>query len=277
MSGAWTVLVDGRAQAGLPVQDRGLMYGDGVFRTLRIRGGRPLWWEAQLARLAGDCARLGIPCPERGLWQRDLAAVLEGRDEGVLKLVVTRGVGPRGYQPPEPARPTRIAMAGPLPGHPAGLWREGVHVRVCTLRLGQQPALAGIKHLNRLENVLARAEWDDADIHEGLLLDGEGRVISGVGSNLFILRGGELLTPRLDRCGVAGMARARLMAEAATLGLEAREADLALEDVRQADEAFLTNSLIGAWRVRRLRDASGPERVWPGPVIYPAVRKLLDG
>jgi 4-amino-4-deoxychorismate lyase len=136
-----------------------------------------------------------------------------------------------------------------LPTPPSG----GAVLRVCDLRLGLQPRLAGIKHLNRLENVLARAEWSDPAIHEGLLLDQDGWVISGCMSNLFVVRAGELHTPCLARCGVAGVTRARLMRLAAEAGMRVQEVDLDLAALLAADELFLTNSLIGLWPVARLQ------------------------
>ena len=226
MSAHSSVLVDGVRAECFPVDDRGLMYGDGVFRTLRVAGGRPRWWHEQLAKLAEDCARLGLTMPDVSHWQADLDLLAPCLSDGVMKLIVTRGSGPRGYLPPASAKPRRFmrydaTASQPIPPAPAEL-----SIRVCSLRLGQQPRLAGIKHLNRLENVLARAEWNATDIHEGLLLDQSDRVISGVMSNLFIWRDqgkqSRLLTPRLDQCGVAGVARARLMRLARAQGLRRR-------------------------------------------------------
>ena len=264
------ILVDGRPADTVSALDRGLMYGDGVFRTIRLEAGQPLWWPEQLAKLAADAARLGIACPPAELWRQDVAQAAARWPTAALKLVLTRGTGKRGYAPPKSPEPTRVVVAGPLPAWPAALWEEGVNVRLCDLRLASQPLLAGVKHLNRLENVLARAEWDDPAIHEGLLLDQAGHVICGINSNVFIYRESELLTPRLDRCGVAGVARARLIQRAAAGGLSVREAEFDLAALLAADEVMLSNSLIGLWRVARLG-----QRVWPEPAIYPVVREFL--
>ncbi len=257
--------------AALDPGDRGLQYGDGVFRTLRVRAGRPLWWPAQLAKLADDCARLRLACPSEASWHADLAAVLAGsRSDGVLKLLVTRGSGARGYRPPVPARPRRIVQffPGPLRALDVG---AGLCARVCSLRLGYQPVLAGVKHLNRLENVLARAEWHDPGIAEGLLLDQHERVIGGVMSNLLVWRAQRLLTPRVDRCGVAGVTRALLLAAARADGIDAAEVDLTLGEVLGADEVMLCNSLMGVVHVARIE-----ERVWLQPVISPRLATLLN-
>ncbi len=239
------ILVNGRSARSVSVLDRGLMYGDGVFRTLRVEHGRPLWWEAQIAKLTADAGRLGIPCPSPALWEEDANRLLAASPaSAVLKLILTRGPGVRGYRPPALPKPTRLAMLGPLSAQPDPAVEAGAHVHLCVLRLSDQPRLAGIKHLNRLEHVLARTEWDDPAIHEGLLLDSKGRVVCGVSSNVFIYRRGSLMTPRLNRCGIAGVARDRLLGRAARLKLDVRETDISLDDLMAADEVMLTNSLI---------------------------------
>jgi len=265
------VLVDGVFTESLPVDDRGLMYGDGVFRTLRVAAGAPRWWDEQLAKLAEDGDRIGVVGPDFSQWQADLDRISSGLTDGVLKLVVTRGSGLRGYLPPESAKPRWIMRYDAMAPQTDTATSEGMTVRVCALRLGQQPRLAGIKHLNRLENVLARAEWNSPDIHEGLLLDQSEQVISGVMSNLFVWSQSRLLTPRLDRCGVAGVARARLMRLARTQGLAVEEAGVSLQAVFDADEVMLTNSIWGLRRVARLESKS-----WPVPVISSRLAALLD-
>ncbi len=263
-------LINGIAEAALDPLDRGLQYGDGVFRTLRVAHGKPRWWEDQLAKLAADAARLGMVCPEAGLWLSDLANLANPLSAGALKLILTRGRGARGYRPPDGATPTRILIHDPASLLSDAWPAVGLNARVCDLRLSAQPRLAGVKHLNRLENVLARAEWDTPGIHEGLLLDAAGHVISGVMSNLFLWRDGQLQTPRLDRCGVAGVSRARLMRLARSAGLEVRETEIGLDAVLEADEILLCNSLIGLRRVARLG-----EHVWPEPAISPQLIPLL--
>jgi 4-amino-4-deoxychorismate lyase len=275
MSAHSSVLVDGVRAECFPVDDRGLMYGDGVFRTLRVAGGRPRWWHEQLAKLAEDCAQLGLTMPDVSHWQADLDLLAPCMSDGVMKLIVTRGSGPRGYLPPASAKPRRLMRYDATASQPIPPTPTELTIRVCSLRLGQQPRLAGIKHLNRLENVLARAEWNATDIHEGLLLDQAERVISGVMSNLFIWRDqgkqSRLLTPRLDQCGVAGVARARLMRLARAQGLQVEEAVLSLQDVFDADEVMLTNSVSGLRRVARLES-----KTWPVPLISPRLAALLD-
>jgi 4-amino-4-deoxychorismate lyase len=264
---ATVCLVNGREGVWLDPLDRAAQYGDGVFRTLRLVDGQPRWLDEQLAKLATDAASLGIAAPVEAEWRADLEQLAGRLSTGVLKLLLTRGPGERGYRPPDAGTPTRIVMHDPGPPM-SDHWPEvGLHVRLCELRLSEQPRLAGIKHLNRLENVLARAEWDDPDIHEGLLRDAAGRVVSGVMSNLFLWWQGRLRTPRLDRCGVAGVTRARLMRRAAEAGIVVEEGDYGLDEVIAAEAVMLCNSVIGLRRVARLgrhhwSQSPHSERLW---------------
>ncbi len=193
----------------LGVDDRGLQYGDGVFETALLIRGRIRFLEDHLLRLEAGCLRLGITCPERAALLKDLGVLTAGRGEGVLKIIVTRGGGGRGYRPPDKPAPTRILALYPLVGATA-LPGAGIAVRWCETRLGRNPGLAGIKHLNRLEQVLAQAEWRDPTIAEGLMLDTEGEVVAATSGNLFIVRDGMLSTPDLRYCGIRGVMRGRV-------------------------------------------------------------------
>jgi 4-amino-4-deoxychorismate lyase len=246
------VLVNGVAAASVSVYDRGLHYGDGLFETVAWRGGQALSWDRHMLRLQDGCARLGMSIPEPGRLWDELRRLTQGTDRGVVKIVLTRGSGGRGYRPPTCAAGTRILALYPCPDYPAHFAAEGVRVRVCETRLGLNPALAGLKHLNRLEQVLARAEWQDPEVPEGLMLDCDGWVIAGTQSNLFIVRAGRLLTPDLSRCGVAGVMRACVMDRAGTEGIPCEVRRFGLTEVLKAEEAFLCNSLIGLWPVREL-------------------------
>lgn len=272
MAHPFLTLVNGQAVDGPLSDDRGFTYGDGVFRTLRVHQGQPEWWGAHLTKLAADAERLAIPMPPQDVWEREALILLESAPaDCVLKLILTRGPGMRGYRPGGQPMPTRLLMTSAWPAHIETVAAKGAHVHLCRLRLSEQPRLAGIKHLNRLENVLAAMEWADPTIDEGLMLDGAGRVICGVSSNVFIYRNNTLFTPRLDRCGVAGVARARLIGSAAKLKLVVQETDIHLEQLLEADEVMLTNSLIKIWRVARLGG-----RTWDTPRVSGELRTLLD-
>lgn len=247
-----TCLIDGEPGQALPVTDRGLSYGDGLFETLLVREGRPCQWRRHWDRLARGCRRLALKPPAESTLVEEAARLLVGVDTGVLKILVTRGDGGRGYAPPQGGRPRRILARFPAPEYP-GAWHDaGVVVQTCRTPATQNPAIAGIKHLNRLDSVLARAEWSDPGIAEGLLIGPDGDLVGGTMSNLFLWDGAGLRTPRVDRCGIAGTVRALAMELAADWGIPCVEARLTRADLRAARGLFLTSSLLGAWPIRRL-------------------------
>lgn len=266
--------VDGRPATDLPLGDRGLAYGDGLFETIAVRGGRAILLPRHLARLGEGLRRLAIDL-DPAVLEAELRAFFAELGEGVAKLMITRGEGLRGYAPPQPACPRRILLGNPLPNYPAANAEQGVRLFPCATRLAEQPLLAGLKHLNRLEQVLARGEWQDAAFAEGLMRDMSGRVIEGVFSNLFLVRDGVLLTAELSRCGVAGVMRAELLEQAARLGIACEVRDIGFDELLAADELFLCNSLYGIWPVRELAAS-----VWPaGPLtrkLQALIRSLLD-
>jgi len=252
------VLVDGAPADTLSVADRGLSYGDGLFETIRFVHGIAPLWARHMQRLQDGCRRLGIPAPDAEPCLREAAAVSAGWDQAVLRITLTRGVGPRGYAPPASPQPTRIVAAFDAPAMQGDAYRQGIRVRWCETRLALQPLLAGMKHLNRLEQVLARAEWSDAAIPEGLLLDLDGNVISATMANLFAVIDGTLVTPSVDRCGVAGVARAEVL----SVRPDTQVTTLRPDQLRHASEVFLSSSVRGILPVQ----AVGDTVYGPGPV-----------
>jgi 4-amino-4-deoxychorismate lyase len=266
------ILVNGQAENSIPASDRGLAYGDGVFRTMVMRRGCPQHWLQHFAKLSRDCSALGIRCPDAELLAGDVAAVGKHDPDCVLKIIITRGQGQRGYAPPASVHPLRVVMTAPLPDYPEHHATTGIKARICSMRLGWQPLLAGVKHLNRLENVLARMEWSDPEIAEGILLDAGGNVICGTMSNLFIVERGALITPDLARCGVAGVTRERLIQSAAAHGLNCLVDAIDQERLMRSDEVLLVNSIIGVWQIASLGD-----RNWmPGMLVQHARKWLAD-
>jgi len=246
-----TILVNGQETEHLSVGDRGLQYGDGLFESIALRDGHPLLWERHMTRLAEGCRRLMIPMPDRETLHQEVARVAQGERRGVAKVILTRGDAGRGYRPMAGTVPTRIVRRYPWPDFPTDNAATGVRVRWCRLRLSRQPALAGLKHLNRLEQTLARMEWQD-ECAEGLMCDVDGQVIEGTMSNLFLVHEDTLVTPDLAESGVAGVMRAEVLAQAAKLGIATRISPVTVTMVENAEELFLTNSLIGIWPVTRL-------------------------
>ena len=249
------VRIDGREARAVSALDRGLHYGDGLFETIACLEHRPRLLERHLARLEAGCRRLALATDLAAVAAevRELAA---GAGRAIVKVLVTRGVATaRGYGPSGTERPTRITLRYAWPEDDAHLAQEGVRVRIAATRLGENPALAGLKHCNRLEQVLARAELRDAELAEALMFSSGGRLISGTMSNVFLVHQGRLATPRLDACGVAGVMRAAVLEAAAVAGIPAAEDALGALELERAEEIFLTNALIGVRPVRELQGA----------------------
>lgn len=270
-----TYLINGRFDAALTPFDRGFAYGDGVFRTLVLMDGSPQCWNRHFRRLEADCNVLGIVCPSDETLRADIATLRRAQAipdmEAVIKIVVTRGDSARGYAVPPLAQPTRVVIKTPLPHYPETSFTEGIALHLCRTRLGRQPRLAGVKHLCRLENVLARMEWVDTHMLDGLMLDEGGDVIECTSSNVFARIGSMLVTPDLSQCGVAGVTRDRIIAIAPRLGYTTEIRHLRLSELMDADEVIICNSLFGAMQVRSLSSVT-----WPLGVLATHLRALLQ-
>ena len=265
-----SILINGRKSDQVSVLDRGFQYGDGLFETILIFSGKPQYWREHMERLLDGCRRLDISLPEPSVLQSEAESLYGGMGDGVLKITITRGVGGRGYATDVLAKSTRVLAIFPMPQYPDEYWTKGVMVRVCDIRLGINPALAGIKHLNRLEQVLARTEWNSTEIHEGLMLDINNNVIEGTMSNVFSVRKGELYTPELSLCGVKGIMREQVIKVAKKTGMVLHETQLGLDDLRQSEELFLCNSVFGIWPVHQLED----HEFTLGPISYQLAKIL---
>ena len=262
------MLVNGQPQDSVSALDRGLTYGDGLFETIRFVGGQAPLWVRHMQRLLSGCERLRMQAPDpQQLWQEALQANL-GLAHSVLRITLTRGVGERGYAPPAITTTTRIVAAFPMPALSAAIYHDGIRLHLCQTTLADQPLLAGIKHLNRLEQVLARAEWNDPSVVEGLVCDQHGHVISATAANLFAVVDGVTVTPAVDRCGVAGVARAAVLD--ALPACQVR--DLPLAECLRATELFLSSSIRGILPVQ----AAGDTVYAPGPVTRAMQRYWRD-
>ena len=244
-------LINGAPTEVVPALDRGLAYGDGLFESIRFVGTVAPLWPRHMQRLALSCERLRLPVPDLAQLWREALDVSRDLPQSVVRITLTRGIGERGYAPPLSPQPTRIVAAFAPPSVNDEVYSRGMRVRLCDIRLAEQPLLAGMKHLNRLEQVLARAEWNDPAIAEGVLCDIHGYVISATMANLFALVDGVLWTPAVDRCGVAGVARAEVLATCpqAQVGL------LTLDALRDASEVFLSSSVRGILPVHSLGES----------------------
>jgi 4-amino-4-deoxychorismate lyase len=257
------ILVNGIATEQLPVSDRGLQYGDGVFETVAYHHGQLRFLTAHLDRLSQGCKRLGIDFQQRKTLKIELHKICGELDaaktqNAVVKIIVTRGSGGRGYQAPIGVEPTRIISTHDWPSHSEDNASKGVNVRLCHQRLVDNPTLAGIKHLNRLEQILARNEWDDDGIAEGLMCNAHGDIVEGTFSNIFIVKSGMLITPPLDRCGIEGITRATIMDIAGKAGIPCHQAYIRQQDLYGADEVFMCNSIIGIWPIKQIEQQTLP-------------------
>ena len=253
MSDVLATWIDGTPASVLPVDDRGLQYGDGLFETLLIRGGRPRFLELHLARLALGCTRLAIPFGAQRELRAEIAeACAQAPALAILKIIVTRGSAlRRGYVPDGRETPRRILTLSDAPPLPESI-RDGVSMVVASARLGDNPLLAGIKHLSRIENVMAAEQARAAGAFDALMTGADGRLVSGAMTNLFVLRAGVLQTPPVDRAGVAGIMRGIVLRECAALDIAIAEHHLTPADLHSAEEAFITNARIGVVPVRRV-------------------------
>ena len=275
---AESALING-ATGSLSVLDRGLHFGDGVFETIACLRGRPRFLSLHLERLAHGCHTLGFPPPAAELLRAEVAGLAAAQDRSIVKLIVTRGPATvRGYAVSGREQATRIAIRYPWPVEDPVL-QQGVSVRVAAMRLGENPALAGLKHCNRLEQILARGEPDTAAAAEALMLSRSGNLISGTMTNVFLVDGSpqapRLRTPAIDSCGVAGVMRRVVLREAARAGITATECPLSPADLEAAAEVFLTNARVGIWPVGRI----GARTLTPGPVtrhLQNLLRPLLE-
>lgn len=245
-------------KAGALVESRGLHFGDGVFRTLLVWDAQPLDWQLHLEKLANDCAALQLNMPDVDLLRLEANQLAQDRQRAVLKILVTRQNEGRGYRSMT-EQSERLLLLQAAPSYPETHWTRGVCAFKSSLQLAHQPALAGVKHLNRLEQVLASRRWP-MDMDESILCDQAGQPVSGTRSNLFWVKNGVIYTPALDQCGVAGMMRGKIMQL-----IDRHQANNCVvmkdwETLLDADEIFLCNSLMGIWPVRQLE-----QRQWFSP------------
>lgn len=235
-------LIDGEISTFVAAGNRGLNYGDGLFETLVVHNGRPRRWQSHMDRLFAGSERLGINAPPQAILLREVQNVSAGMLDCVVKIVLCRAGQARGYAPPQNAGCVRIVSAHEYPPDVEENAARGVKARICDLGLALQPALGGIKHLNRLEQVLASSEEFPEGVTEGILLDQESHVISAVSANIFLVLDERLLTPRLDRCGVRGVIRSQLLS---AFGTRCEQRRIQVDLLQEADEVFICNSVRG--------------------------------
>lgn len=265
-----TALFNGRSERGAWISSRGLHYGDGVFRTVLVVDGKVVDLDRQMAKLATDAERLNLKTSSVRACRGELQALAVGQRRGVAKILLWRKAEGRGYRPTT-IDAERLVMIDDLPPMPESAWTRGVSAQRSSVVLSEQPLLAGIKHLGRMEQVLAARELPRTTT-EAIQCDANGRPISGSRTNLFWVRGGRLYTPDLSACGVAGVMRQKVLEVAEAQGLRWQIAALPWDAFAKSDEAFVTNSLIG---ICPLRSCDGKRWQAPGAVTR-ALMTALD-
>jgi len=251
------IWLDGSPTATLPLPDRGSDFGDGVFETILVHQGALLFADVHLERLSLGLQVLAIPdCIAAARQQLDIVAIAIHWRWAVLRLSVSRGSGQRGYTPSDNAVPRILISVSPL-DRDCEKMMTAATLCFANIRLATQPFLAGIKHLNRLEQVLASAQAKAEGVDEAIVLDQNGHIVSVIAGNIFLVRQGKLLTPKLDNCGVLGTRR-RLVIErwAPAIGLTVRETTLTLLDLQEAEEVFYSNSLQTVRPIARIGQQS---------------------
>jgi len=259
------MLVNGESNSTVSCLDRGLQFGDGLFETIAVRVGEIMHWPRHWQRLLLGCERLYIPPPNQTELFTEISSLIAPKQNQVIKVIYTRGQSSRGYAFTE-LESNRIVLQFSWPLFDEANYEQGIDIFQCETRLAHQPLLAGLKHLNRLENVLARHEWSDAQFAEGIIKDIKGCVVEGTMSNVFLVKDNKLITPDLTQCGVAGITRQRIIEIAQENQITIHIGAVTEELLFDADEMFVCNSIIGVWPVRKMADKRFDTRRHSNPV-----------
>ena len=256
----------------IDVNDRGLAYGDGIFETIACVNGVLHNWSLHWQRLNLGAERLALLIPDEEFLVDNINEKLKQNNHPVnkvIKVIITRGKGGRGYQFPEQPESTLIISVHDWPDRAVDDYRTGISVKVCQTCLAQQPLLAGIKHLNRLEQVLARNEFNGSEYHEGIMLacsdessQHNVRVIEGTSTNLFFVKNAQLFTPEIDTCGVQGTIRQEIIQLTKNMAIKLDQGHYTLEDLKDASEVFLTNSIFGIVPVASITSGNNTQWVY---------------
>lgn len=236
-------LINGTAQTTLTADDRAVQFGDGCFTTARVVNGAVRFIDDHLDRLEAGCKRLGFDAPGRELLRAECELLARDHVRATLKVIISRGAGGRGYAA-QGLTPTRMLRVSAYPDHYDALRERGVVLALSPVPLARNPWLAGIKHLNRLEQVLIRAQLEQTNADEALVLDTAGWLTECCAANLFWREGNQVFTPQLDHAGVAGTMRQQIMRLLALSHWEVSEVQARPEALLQADEAIICNALM---------------------------------
>ena len=246
------VLINGEEQSKVSIFNRNMQYGDGLFETCIAKDNRILFWPNHFARLNKGCEKLNIKKIDESYWMSDLkkAFALYEHNNCIVKLILSRGDSSRGYSYKDDIVPVRVVIISEIK---KTVVNNSFSLEYSDSGYHSNPQLAGIKHCNRLEQILARSNLSS---DEGIMLDENQNVISVTQGNIYLIIGNTLLTPKLDKCGVVGSRRSLILELAKSLNIEVKEDLISADKLKKADEIFISNSVIGIQSVKSIEGDS---------------------
>ena len=245
-------LINGTFQKISPF-DRAFQYGDGIFRTFVVENKKVLHWKHHYKKIVEDCLALKITPPKEKDLLTDINSLFKSKKKSVGKFIISRGNSERGYKFSEDIMHNRFLIKTKMPIYPKEYFKLGVNLYVCKQRLNPS-ILSGVKHLNRLENVMARQEWKGDNYADGILLDQNGYVIECISSNIFMRIGKTIYTPKISQVGIKGVTRGLIIKISMKLGFKIKETTFKLNKLLESDEVFITNSLFGVLQVKEIKN-----------------------
>ena len=249
------VLIDGKIHDSLSVFNRNMQYGDGLFETCTARDNKILHWKEHFSRLNLGCRKLKIKNIEESIWIKDIkkALSLTSQKNCVIKLILSRGNSLRGYSYPDDILPVRVVIISELKKVKE---KKSFSLDYAESGYHSNPILAGIKHCNRIEQILARSTLKR---DEAVMLDENQNIISVTQGNIYFIFGKRLVTPKLDRCGVIGSRRSLILDLAESLEMIVEQTNISKNEIKKADEVFISNSIIGIQSVSSIEDCQFPK------------------
>lgn len=263
-------LINGSSKKKISPFDRAFQYGDGIFRTFVVENFKPQHWKQQYKKIADDCRALKIKPPKEKELLSDIQRLFKTRKKAVGKFIISRGISERGYKYSDLIKPNRYLIKVKMPIYPDSYFHSGINLHVCKQKL-HSSLLFGIKHLNRLENIMARQEWKSDKYLDGILLDQSENVIECISSNIFMRIGNIIYTPEIKGIGIKGVTRGLVIKALKKLGFQIKESTFNLNKLLKAEEVFITSSLFGALQVAKIR-----KRSWPRQELSSRLRQSLE-
>jgi 4-amino-4-deoxychorismate lyase len=233
--------------------DRAFQYGDGIFRTFVVENKKVLHWKHHYKKIVEDCLALKITPPKEKDLLTDINTLFKSKKKSVGKFIISRGNSERGYKFSEDIVHNRFLIKTKMPIYPKEYFNLGVNLCVCKQKLNPS-ILSGVKHLNRLENIMARQEWKGDHYADGILLDQNGYVIECISSNIFMRIGNTIYTPKICQVGIKGVTRGLIIKISMKLGFKIKETTFKLNKLLESDEVFITNSLFGVLQVKEIKN-----------------------